>query len=337
MIRSLRRIALRATTAALVFSSAAGAAEQMPAEFVHDQVWLTPRVEGRELRFFTDTGGGWNAIARHVVAELALATQTIEADDGTMILVDYPRFDAGHAIPGSPHFMEGRLTVVDAGRLRSGGDGFLGGRWFADGIWDFDYPRQRLTRLETYTPPKGASPPVPLGFQTNAKGERSTHFPSIAVEVDGETLDMLFDTGATAMLTTTSGPVFGLPAGTRVGTSFIEKEKFERWVQRHPDWRVLEQADDLAGQLRRMIEVPVVVIAGHRVGPVWFAEQPPGAFQKYMASMMDRPAWGAIGGSALKHFRIVVDYPAAQAWFEPAMPPTAAHLFSKPARVRVLP
>ena len=66
-----------------------------------------------------------------------------------------------------------------------------------------------------------------------------------------------------------------------------------------------------------MIEVPRITIDGHAVGPVWFAEQPPGSFQKYMAGMMDRPTWGAIGGSALRYFRVLVDYPAARACFEP--------------------
>ena len=312
------RAMLRAFTLVLAAATnAAASAERVPAEFVHDQIWLTPKVEGRELRFFTDTGGGWNAIAKEVVHDLGLVVETVDADGQSVGLVDYPSFDSGHGLPAAPgHFMQGRLMVTEASRFIAGGDGFLGGRWFADGVWDFDYLQQRLVKLERPAPAKSAVP-VPLGFQSNAQGERTTHFPSLAVEVDGEVLDLLFDTGATATLTDRSGPVFGLPAGTHVGTSFIEQEKFDRWVQRHPDWRVLEQADDKGGQRRRMIEVPQIVIGGHRAGPVWFAEQPPGAFRKYMAQWMDRPTWGAIGGSGLKYFRIVVDYPAAQAWFEP--------------------
>lgn len=320
MSRSARHLLRHAATAALLLSGLAVADERLPADFVHDQIWLTPKTGGRELRLFTDTGGGWNALARPVAAELGLTVETVEADGQAMALVGYPSFDAGHSIPASEHFMQGRLMLAEPGQLITGGDGFLGGRWFADGIWDFDYPRQRLTRLGRFDAPKHGGTTVPLGFQADADGKRSTHFPSIAVEVDGETLDMLFDTGATATLTAQSGPVFGLPAGTHVGTSFIEKAKFERWVERHPDWRVIERADAKGGQQRRMIEVPVVAIAGHRVGPVWFAEQPPGAFQDYMAQWMDRPTWGAIGGSALKYFRVVVDYPASKAWFSPADP-----------------
>lgn len=317
---AIRRSILGSMWALALLASSAGA-QPVPAQFVHDQIWLTPRAEGRELRFFTDTGGGWNAITKDAVDELGLTVSTVEADGEQLALVDYPQFDAGHALPAAPeHFMQGRLMVADAGKFLHSGDGFLGGRWFADGIWDFDYPRQRLTKLAANAPAKNTTA-VPLGFQVNDAGERTTHFPSIAVEVDGEVLDMLFDTGATATLTDSSGPAFGLPTGTHIGTSFIEKEKFERWVQRHPDWRVLQQADAKGDKPRRMIEVPQIVIAGHRVGPVWFAEQPPGAFQNYMASMMDRPTWGAIGGSGLKYFRVVLDYPAAKAWFEPAATP----------------
>jgi hypothetical protein len=90
----------------------------------------------------------------------------------------------------------------------------------------------------------------------------------------------------------------------------------ERWVQAHPDWKVIEAADQKGPQARRMIEVPGITVAGHTVGPVWFAEQPPGSFQKYMAGMMDRPTWGALGGSGLKYFRVVLDYPGATAYFE---------------------
>lgn len=291
-------------------------AQPVPAQFLHDQVWLTPTVDGQPLRFFTDTGGGFNAIARETADRLGLATESLEADGRTMQLAPFPDFDDDRDLPAAPdYFMQGRLAVVDAREFLAAGDGFLGGRWFADGVWAFDYPAGTLARLDAYT---GPGTPLPLGFQTNAAGQRTMHFPSMDITVDGEVLPVLLDTGATATLSETSGPVFGLPAGTAVGTSFIEREVFERWVANHPDWRVVEGGDRIGGKAMRLIEVPQVTIAGHSVGPVWFAERPPGAFQKYMAGMMDRPTWGAIGGSGLKYFRMVIDYPAAKAWFTPA-------------------
>jgi hypothetical protein len=303
---------------ALGLFAAQAPAQPVPALFLHDQVWLVPKVDGQEVRFFTDTGGGFNAISREMASRLGLATETLAADGRTMTLAPYPDFDDGQGLPAAPeHFMKGRLAVVDADEFLADGDGFLGGRWFADGVWSFDYPDGSLTRLEAYA---GPGTPVPLGFQTNASGQRTMHFPSMDITVDGEVLPVLLDTGATATLTDSSGPVFGLPAGTAVGISFIERDVFERWVGKHPDWRVVEGGDRIRDQALRLIEVPAVTIAGHTVGPVWFAERPPGAFQNYMASMMDRPTWGAIGGSGLKYFRMVIDYPSAKAWFVPAKP-----------------
>lgn len=43
------------------------AAAPVPAEFVHDQAWLTPKVDGQELRFFTDTGGSGLKYFRMVI------------------------------------------------------------------------------------------------------------------------------------------------------------------------------------------------------------------------------------------------------------------------------
>jgi hypothetical protein len=66
-----------------------------------------------------------------------------------------------------------------------------------------------------------------------------------------------------------------------------------------------------------MIEVPHVTVAGFTVGPVWFAQKPDANFSGIMSPMMDKPVQGAFGGSGLRYFRIVLDYPKAMAWFEP--------------------
>lgn len=297
----------------LLLSPTAAATESrvVPAEFLHDQVWVTPSIQGQRLRLFTDTGGGWNALSSSVVERLELPREASEAGE----LVDWPAFDVGREIPRAPaHFMDGRVAVAAPEQL-FGGDGFLGGRWFADGVWEFDYPGRRLLRHDGAYGQAPAANRAALGFQIDSDGRRTTHFPSIDVEIDGEVLPLLYDSGATATTTETSAPVFGVAPGTNIGTCFIEQAVFERWRSRHPEWRVLEAADRKGSQLRRMIEVPQVTIAGHTVGPVWFAEQPAGAFQSYMAGMMDRPTWGALGGSALKYFRVVVDYPSAVAHF----------------------
>ena len=287
--------------------------QELPSEFVHDRFVLTPTVEGRTLRFFTDTGGGGNALSEDLAAKLSLPVKEIRADGKSIRVVPFPVFDAEASIPPPPpHFMGGRLMLAPIERIHERVEGFLGGRWFADRVWEFDYPAQRIALLGGKDDPKGTC--VPLGFQKR-QGKRTMHFPSIDLTVDGEVLPMLFDTGATAQATEVSAPIFGVKPGEGFGTSFIEHDVFERWLEAHPKWRVLENADQKGEQQRRMIEVPAVTIADHTVGTVWFAEQPPGSFQKYMSSMMDRPVWGALGGSALRYFRVVVDYPGSRACF----------------------
>jgi hypothetical protein len=284
---------------------------EVPAEFIHGQIWVTPSFGGEKLRFFTDTGGGWNAIAEPAVERLGLVSMSSDNVDS----VAWPKFDTGGAIPQpSTHFLDGRLAVAPQQKIGSG-DGFLGGRWFADGIWMFDYLAKTLHRLDDFHPGDAAFHRVSLGFQANANGARTMHFPSIDVVIDGETLPMLYDSGATATTTESSAAEFGVEPGTEIGTSFIERSVFQRWIEANPDWRTVEEADKKGGQLRRMIEVPAITVAGYTVGPVWFAEQPDGAFQSYMAGMMDRPTWGALGGSALKYCVVVLDYPGAAAYF----------------------
>lgn len=78
----------------------------------------------------------------------------------------------------------------------------------------------------------------------------------------------------------------------------------------------------------RLLRVPEMLVAGHRVGPVWFTERPDVNFHEYMANFTDRSVDGVLGGSGLHFFRVTVDYPramAAMAVFErgdgPVIPP----------------
>lgn len=77
--------------------------------------------------------------------------------------------------------------------------------------------------------------------------KNALNFPRVPVTIDGETLDLLFDTGA---------------------ASFIAASAFEKWRAKHPNWRVIERAENGSGEA--MIEVPQVTIAGYtaRRGPV---------------------------------------------------------------------
>ena len=103
----------------------------------------------------------------------------------------------------------------------------------------------------------------------------------------------------------------GAPA--QRATSFITESVFSKWQRRHPDWRVIERADQTLEM--PMIEVPEVTVGGYTVGPVWFVVRPDRNFHEHMSQWMDCRIEGALGGSALQYFRILVDYPNAVASF----------------------
>jgi hypothetical protein len=197
-------------------------------------------------------------------------------------------------------------------------DGQLGAGYLPGRVWTFDYPAQRLTLESAGWHPDPASHPTALGFPRNAKGELASGFPRITIRVDGQPLDMLLDTGATAHPTAAGAKASGTPTVGGYGvTSYITASMLEHWHRAHPDWRVVDKGDDLFGAQRatRLIEVPRVWVAGWSAGPVWFTERPDRAFHVFMSSMMDKQVEGAVGGNVLGHFAMTIDYPDAKAYF----------------------
>ncbi len=274
--------------------------------------------DGQTLTFFTDTGGGL-FIQPDIVTRLGLQRIPRKGESGRVVdWVRLPDFRPDAWIPG-PDWTEGRLFVASELQNRSFfEDGLLGQAWFAGRVWTFDYPDGKLWLRAAGDLPEVAPPHrVTLGFPADSEGKRETNYPRIQVRVDGETLDLLFDTGATLTLTESASKVLadGRPADR--ATSFITRSTFERWHQRHPDWRVIEEGDThIPGSA--LIEVPRIEVAGHEVGPVWFTTRPDANFREYMSQFMDKPIEGALGGNALGFFRVTVDYVQAVAVFERA-------------------
>jgi hypothetical protein len=200
----------------------------------------------------------------------------------------------------------------------SGDDGQLGAGYLPGRVWTFDYPAQQLTLDGDNWQPGPTTHRASLGFPHDAKGTQASGFARITIRVDGQPLDMLLDTGATSYPTPAAIRISGTPTVHGEGvTSYITTSTLERWHKAHPDWRVVQDADDkvAAKPLKRIIEVPEVEIAGWTVGPVWFTEQPDHAYHVWMASMMDKSIEGAVGGNVFRHFVMTIDYPRATAYF----------------------
>jgi hypothetical protein len=295
---------------------------ELPAIFQEHRIYLRPVTQGGDtLVFYTDTGGGLSRLYAPVALRLNLPQQRVALGGDTVTVTDWPMWSAGAAIPPDDTSgplgarvlvapFEGELAI-----LQDAGDaGFLGRRWFAGRVWTFDYRAGRLLlRPPGNLPPHDPEQRVPLGFQTDATGLRTMHFPRIRVAVAGDSLDLLFDTGATMVLTDSALSIMGDGRPARRATSFISAAVFDGWRVDHPEWRVIERATSVGADL---IELPEIEVASHRVGPVWFERRSAGTFEDWMSRMMDRQIVGALGGDALRFFRVTVDYPNAVAIFE---------------------
>jgi hypothetical protein len=300
-------------------------AQKLPAEFDHNRIRLAvPAPDGSTLHFTTDSGGGWNAIMRPAARRLKLPhVGTAPDDQHPLPLVAFPDFMVQAGVPAplaDDPYLQGKLIEADDAPWIEQ-DGFLGSRWFAGHVWRIDYGRHEMVAGKLATPAPGDHA-VPLGFQVDEAGRRSTNFGRITVRIDDQDIDMLLDTGATARLTDESAAILKAPAGAFVGSSFIVKSQLDQWHAKHPEWRYIERGDAIGPRPLPMIEVPRVTVAGWTVGPVWFAEKPDANFAAWMSSMMDQPIRGAFGGAGLQYFRIVIDYPKAVAGFGPAGSPS---------------
>jgi hypothetical protein len=297
--------------------------EEIPADFDENRVLVRPVTQsGDTLVFYTDTGGGMNMLYAPAADRLGIERSQVVLGTDTMFTAAWPVWSSGLGIPAprdttSP--FSGRLIIMpfgsEAARVHDSTDaGFLGRLWFADRVWTFDYPARRLL-LHTAPSPRHSesAQPVVLGFQLDSAGGRTTHFPRIRIEIAGDSLDLLFDTGATTDLTDSALTIIGDNRPGRRASSFISGAVFDRWRTENPQWRVIQQGTEAGADL---IEVPEVAIAGQHVGPVWFERRNVGTFEDHMSRWMDQPIVGALGGNALGFFRVTIDYPNAVAFFE---------------------
>lgn len=314
-LRALRSIIAAGLLAALMGCSARESAPapaqavELPARFIADRIFVDLVTHGGDtLDLYTDTGGGL-FILRDVARRLGW-------QDTTGVLLREVAADS--QFPEPLGMSDRKVPILQPPPTRAlEFEGMLGQAWFADRVWTFDYAaRKLLLHPETPAPAPGAHT-ASLGFRTDSTGKRALSFPRIVAVVDGDTLQLLFDTGATGALSASAMSAIADSAPAVRATSFITSEVLNRWRERHPDWRVLADADEMIPGMR-MIEVPRVEIAGFTVGPVWFTERPDRNFHEFMTQFMDRRVDGALGGNALRFFRVTVDYPAAVAHFVPS-------------------
>jgi hypothetical protein len=191
-------------------------------------------------------------------------------------------------------------------------DAFLGQTFFMNKSWTIDYPNKEVWVNTPLNNSLLDHPKVQkIGFKKNSNYDNIFGHPSMTIEIDGDTIDVLFDTGASLVLSKDGKKQMETVKKT-IGGSFIAASIFNKWRDKHPDWKYYPKAD-LAGDV---IEVPIVKIGGHEVGPVLFAKRRDENWSEGMIASMDKIVKGAIGGSALKYLKVTIDYNSELIKFE---------------------
>jgi hypothetical protein len=272
-------------------------------------------IRGDSLLLFIDSGGGGYWVTKHALDRMGMKGNFEAIEDGDSIFSGerIPTFRPNASIPfplGVPDSTMFAVRTSEMLRQMENADGQLGHKWFAGRVWVSDYPKHQLSYFET-------SPPArPFDLHTipmTLKNPMAQNFPRIQVNVAGDTVDMLLDTGATSEFSPAAIAVMGDGPPIRA-SAFVATRLWDRWRKAHPDWRILSGAE--VPSRADVIEVPTVNIAGYDVGPIWFAKRPNRAYDGMMSPLMDKPILASIGGQAFKSFRITMDYPNQRVTFE---------------------
>ncbi|MEP6482917.1 MAG: hypothetical protein ABJB01_00610 [Rudaea sp.] len=301
---------------------AVDAGTELPARFIANRLFLVPQTDaGKIVDFYVDSAGGTNMICRSTAEQLHLKmtpfnNPEFESELGkNLAKAAMPTFKAGAGIPSNA--IGDKTLLVHDCRKESGSPvdaaGFLSSRWLAGRVWTWDYPAEKF-RVEAndFRPAVGAQK-ILIAFKTDSKGKRVFDMIRFPIRVDGQTIDMLLDTGATTTLTADALKTIGDKLPAERATSFIAESIFNRWHTAHPEWHTIEHAEERTNA--SMIEVPEIEIAGSHVGPVWFTLRRDTDFHDFMSAVTDRQIEGAIGGDAFYHFVMTIDYPNAVAYF----------------------
>jgi hypothetical protein len=287
----------------------------MPAVFEQGIVFLDmPAPDRSKVRMFTDSAGPTAfTLSAEAAARLELQPHTTTSEALLSWLGPNVRV-ANSSVYMHEHWRPLRAAqkfVIDPGAPGFQGyppatDGTLGESWFGHHTWTWDYPREKLILRSRNWRPQADAHAFTVSFQTDEAGHRTLNSPRMMIRVDDAEIAVLFDTGAHTVLTPAALNELADGKPAQRSASMIAHSLFERWRQRHADWRILDDA-----QMRthsRMILVENVEVGGMSVGAVWFTEREDESFHGQLE--------GAIGPNAFAGFVVSVDYPKSRAWMQ---------------------
>lgn len=302
------------------FSQSSTAGIYLPSVLIDGRFYIKiPTPNGDTLLSFCDTGGGYNAIYQPAISKSNLTSKVLEVTIGS----ERTKYIPASEVIGSPiipapaiqdyyqPYIKVPFFVVPENDQETAfmaeylpKDIFLGQFFFIGHSWTFDYLAGRLYINTPLTADVNNKNIQKIGFKKDKHGNKLFGHPSIQVKIDGDTLDVLFDTGASILPSKNTQAELKCNSKS-IGGSFIAKSVFDKWRSKHPDWKFIEKGEVTGAD---MIQVPQVTIGTTTSGPVWFAKRRDEAWSKGMIQSMDKVVKGAIGGSFFQYYRVTIDY-----------------------------
>jgi len=300
----------------MIHSIAASAATiKVPAKFAADRVYARLQTKDGALTLYTDTGGGSLIISRAAAKRLHLPLKPIDDPEAKAELGDEASATIAPRLSGGLPNLPSRAFIVPYAAQVPGwpeqADGFVGAKWFENGIWTWDYAAAHL--LYRTSLPQTCPGGIPISFKTEA-GRRPNNFARIEVNIDGRELPMLLDTGAETLLTKAAASAIGDDGPIFRAATMLEASQFDALHSGHPGWRYI--ADAQVATKAAMLRVPSVRIGQIDTGPLWVTRRSDAAYRDFMSSMTDRPVVGSIGGNAFHGLIVTIDFKGAHVWIE---------------------
>jgi len=255
-----------------------------------DLEFTRPDGSVRKARFILDTGGGSFILVEALANDIGLKPT---GPDGKAEGSRFAPTQASSARVGKMELdLKNVRSVIALGQKSilagDAAEGLIPGHLLARYHVIFDYPAKKFTLAEPgILKPRGARIASPIGKQSG--------FPRIELQIGGANYGFLLDTGATFTM--------------------ISIEALNDWGAKHTEWRratgAVGGANMVGGAMENaatMMRLPEARWAEFQLQEIAAVSRPKGTFETYMSRMMAEPIIGALGGNALRAFRIEIDY-----------------------------